>query len=70
LGSNLIPLLIDWLPFTWASAERLGLVSLQQMVLALAEALETPVHGTRVCGVPEIRAAQLNVASDQARQTA
>ncbi|MFZ1919972.1 MAG: NAD(P)H-binding protein [Terriglobales bacterium] len=60
----------EWLPFTRAGAERLGLVTLQQMVLALMEAVETPVQGTRVMGVSEIRAAQLNFSSGRARQTA
>jgi uncharacterized protein YbjT (DUF2867 family) len=60
----------EWLPFTRAGAQRLGLVTLQQMVLALVEAVEKPVQGTRVMGVPEIRAAQLNFSPDRARQTA
>jgi uncharacterized protein YbjT (DUF2867 family) len=68
----LLPLykIAEFLPFTRAGAKRLGLVTLEQMVLALAEAVETPVHGTRVCGVTEIRHARLNLASEQARQTA
>jgi len=32
------------------------------MVLALAAAVEAPSQGVRVVGVPEIRAAQLNLA--------
>jgi len=60
----------ELLPFTRAGAQRLGLVTLQQMVLALVEAIESPVQGTRVMGVPEIRAARLSVVADPARQTA
>ena len=46
---------------------RLGLVTLRQMVLALAAAVETPTHGLRVVGVPEIRAAQLNLSPQVTR---
>jgi uncharacterized protein YbjT (DUF2867 family) len=60
----------EWLPFTRDGAQRLGLVTLQQMVLALAEAVETPTRGTRVMGVPEIRAAHMTMAPDPARRTA
>jgi len=60
----------EWLPFTRASAQRLGLVTLEQMVLALTEAVETPVHGTRVWGVQDIRAARLKLAAEQVRKTA
>lgn len=61
---------LEWLPVTRAGALRLGLVTLQEMILALVEAVEAPVQGTRVMGVPEIRAARLNLALEQARQTA
>jgi uncharacterized protein YbjT (DUF2867 family) len=54
--------LAEWLPFTRAAARRLGLVTLRQMVLALAAAVEAPAQGVRVVGVPEIRAAQLHLA--------
>jgi uncharacterized protein YbjT (DUF2867 family) len=60
----------ELLPFTRAGARRLGLVTLEQMVVALAEAVETPAQGVRVMGVPEIRAARLNLASEPARKTA
>ena len=68
----LLPLykLCEWLPSTRAGAERLGLVNLQQMVLALTVAVESPVRGTRIMGVPEIRAARLNIASEPLRRTA
>lgn len=61
---------LEWLPFTRSGAERLGLVTLQQMVLALTEAVETPAKGTRVMGVPEIRRARLNQALERHRQSA
>jgi nucleoside-diphosphate-sugar epimerase len=47
--------LLEALPFARESARRLGLVSLQQMVIALAAAVENPVSGVRFVGVPEIR---------------
>jgi uncharacterized protein YbjT (DUF2867 family) len=43
------------LPATRAGADRLGLVTLAQMVRALAWAVEQPAPGTRVMEVPEIR---------------
>lgn len=46
----------EWLPFTRASAQRLGLVTLEQLILALVEAVESPAQGTRIVEVPEIRA--------------
>lgn len=58
------------LPFSREGARRLGLVTLQQMVLALVGAVETPVQGTRVLGVPEIRAARLHAVPSDSRQTA
>lgn len=61
---------LEWLPVTRVGAQRLGLVTLQQMVLALVEAVETPAKGTRVMGVPEIRGARLNLALEQTRQSA
>ncbi len=54
------------LPFYWvcelvawtrAGARRLGLVTLDQMLRALVHAVENPVNGVRIVGVPEIRAA-------------
>lgn len=47
----------EWLPFTRAGALRLGLVTLEQFILALVEAVESPAQGTRIVGVPEIRSA-------------
>lgn len=60
----------ELLPFTRAGAQRLGLVTLQQMVIALAQAVETPVHGQRIIEVPEIRGAQLSLTREIARQSA
>ena len=62
--------LAEWLPVTRAAAQRLGLVTLQEMVLALVEAVESPAQGTRVIGVPEIRGSRLNLALEQTRQSA
>ena len=48
----------------------IGLVTLEQMVMALVEAVESPVQGLRVIGVPEIRTAQAALAREVTRQTA
>ena len=45
------------IPATRSSAERLGLVTINQMVAALVHAVEDPVDGVRVIDVPAIRAA-------------
>ena len=47
--------LMELLPATRNGAARLGLVTLGQMVTALADAVENPCTGVRVWGVPEIR---------------
>jgi len=47
----------ELLPPTREGAQRLGLVTLEQMTNALTVAVENPVEGTRVVTVPEIRAA-------------
>ena len=60
----------EWLPFTRAAALRLGLVTLDQMILALVEAVESPVQGTRIVGVPEIRSAGLQLSREVTRKTA
>ncbi len=44
------------LPPTRDGAQRLGLVTLEQMTSALTVAVENPVEGRRVLTVPEIRA--------------
>ena len=48
------------LPKTRASARRLGLVTLQQMVNCLAQAVERPARGVRIVEVPDIRKAALD----------
>jgi uncharacterized protein YbjT (DUF2867 family) len=45
----------EWIPATRAGAQRLGLVTLPQMVAALVRAVESPARGVRVVGVPAIR---------------
>jgi uncharacterized protein YbjT (DUF2867 family) len=47
----------EQLPNTRESARRLGLVTIDQMLAALLDAVEHPVKGTRIVEVPEIRAA-------------
>jgi uncharacterized protein YbjT (DUF2867 family) len=56
--SLLLPIykIAEWIPQTREGAQRLGLVTLEQMLNALTFALENPVQGTRFMGVPEIRA--------------
>jgi uncharacterized protein YbjT (DUF2867 family) len=68
----LLPLykLCELLPFTRDGALRLGLVTLDQLILALVEAVESPVHGTRTIGVPEIRTAGLNLSRETSRKSA
>ena len=59
----------ELLPFTRTGAQRLGLVTLEQMIIALAQAVETPPEATCIVGVPEIRAARLP-SSQPVRKTA
>jgi uncharacterized protein YbjT (DUF2867 family) len=47
--------LLESIPATRASAQRLGLVTLNQMLNTLVAAAENPATGVRVLGVPEIR---------------
>ena len=56
----LLPLyaVLERLPPTRASAQRLGLVSLGQMVAALVSSVERGADGARVLDVPDIRAAR------------
>jgi len=61
---------MEWLPFTRKGARRLGLVTLDQMVLALAEAVETPTVGIRIVEVPEIRTAHLGPVDEVTRRSA
>ncbi len=62
--------LCEWLPFTRPGALRLGLVTLDQLVLALVEAVESPAQGIRIVSVPEIRSAGLNLSRAVTRETA
>jgi uncharacterized protein YbjT (DUF2867 family) len=48
--------LLRRLPSTRQGAERLGLVTRDQMISAMIHAVEHPPHGVRVVEVPEIRA--------------
>jgi len=50
--------LAELLPQTRDGAQRLGLVTLEQMTTALLAAVEHPAHGMRIVSVPEIRAAR------------
>jgi uncharacterized protein YbjT (DUF2867 family) len=45
------------LPATRVSAERLGFVTLAEMVAALVRAIEEPAHGVRIVDVPAIKRA-------------
>jgi len=47
--------LAELLPSTREGAQRLGLVTLEQMTSALTFGVENPAHGRRVVTVPEIR---------------
>jgi hypothetical protein len=46
---------MEQIPATRESARRLGLVTKDQMIGALAYAVENPAQGVRILGVPEIR---------------
>jgi uncharacterized protein YbjT (DUF2867 family) len=60
----------ELLPFTRGGALRLGLVTLDQLILALVEAVESPVQGTRIVGVPEIRSSGLSLSREAVRKSA
>jgi uncharacterized protein YbjT (DUF2867 family) len=47
--------LMERVPTTRESAQRLGLVKIEQMVGALVRSVENPAQGVRILGVPEIR---------------
>jgi uncharacterized protein YbjT (DUF2867 family) len=51
--------LLERLPSTRAGARRLGLVTIQQMIAALVNAVENPQVGVRVIEVPQIRESRL-----------
>lgn len=56
----LVPMykIAELLPATREGAQRLGLVTLEQMTSALMGAVETPVLGRKVVTVPEIRSSR------------
>jgi uncharacterized protein YbjT (DUF2867 family) len=60
----------EWLPMTRLAALRLGLVTIDQLVVAMVEAVESPVQGIRVAGVPEIRAAGSKLSREATRKSA
>ncbi len=62
--------LCEWLPFTRDRALRVGLVTLEQLILALVEAVESPAQRTRVVGVPEIRSAELQLSREVTHKSA
>ena len=49
---------------THESAIRLGLVTIDQIVAALAWTVENPAHGNRIISVPEIRSVSLRLGRD------
>ncbi len=60
----------EWLPLTRPGALRLGLVTLDQLILAMVEAVESPVQGSRIVEVPGIRSAGLQLSHEAERKTA
>jgi uncharacterized protein YbjT (DUF2867 family) len=61
----LLPLywLFERLPATREGAQRLGLVTLEQMLVALTNAVDHPCEGQLILGVPEIRRGTFDTAS-------
>jgi uncharacterized protein YbjT (DUF2867 family) len=47
--------LMERLPSTRESARRLGLVTIEQMILSLVSAVETPARQVKILGVPEVK---------------
>jgi uncharacterized protein YbjT (DUF2867 family) len=56
---TLLPIywLMERIPSTRERARQLGLVTLRQMTIALADAVDNPAKGERIVDVPGIRAA-------------
>jgi uncharacterized protein YbjT (DUF2867 family) len=52
--------IMERVPASRESAQRLGLVTLEQMVGALVRSIENPANGVRILGVPEIRRNLMN----------
>lgn len=55
--------LLELIPETRESALRLGLVTVEQIVAALVNAVENPSAGISIMGVPEIRRSQITAAA-------
>ena len=55
--------LLERLPATREAAQRLGLVTLEQMLVALTNAVDHPCEGRCVLGVPEIRRGTFDTAA-------
>jgi len=51
--------IMEQIPATRESAQRLGLVTQEQMIAALVSSVENPASGVRILGVREIRGSQL-----------
>jgi uncharacterized protein YbjT (DUF2867 family) len=64
----LVPMykLMELLPFTRRGAQRLGLVTLEEIVFALVHAVESTATGVRQMDVPDIRAAGKAIAREDA----
>jgi uncharacterized protein YbjT (DUF2867 family) len=62
--------LLELVPATRDGAQRLGLVTLGEMVAALVRAVEEPAQGVRVVEVPEIRNVRHGDAETKRRATA
>ena len=60
---------LELLPFTRKGAQRLGLVTLEEMVLGLVHAVESTHTGIRYMDVPDIRAARAVVETETALTT-
>ena len=56
--------LMELLPFSREGARRLGLVTLEEMVFALVNAVESTPTGIREMNVPDIRAARNTIATE------
>ena len=50
--------IMEAIPATRAGAQRLGLVRWQQMIAAMAQAVDRPPRGVRILEVPKTRGAQ------------
>ena len=58
--------ILERIPGTRESAQRLGLLTIDQMIAALTNAVENPSPGIRILGVPEIRQAKFTGATQTA----